>query len=398
MNKFQIDERIQNILNNIHAGVLYCANDQHSTILYANDYFYTMIGFTKEEVQTIYQNRFAEMVLDDVSKILVNVAATIERGEDLDYEYRMRRKDGSIIWIHDTARYDKENNCFYVTIMDITAMKSMTHEHAKVNNYLYHLPGKIIISDIDGTIVYKNQTAEACEYLDPEVSNLVDLIGPHLIGIDPEDIRSHLKKGERIQYETRFREGDHILGHDKNYVVPIYDEHHKILNYMQVSETLLNNSDTLTNFPTRAMFEYYYSQLVSNARLTNAFLCIVDIDNFKTINDTYGHVTGDEAIKLTARRLTKYLEKEDYICRYGGDEFILLMTHTNQEEIRQKFEELIGLTKAPVLIDGHEFSLTYSIGIAAAPADPISYTELMKRADSALYEVKIREKGTMLIR
>ena len=125
MKKLQLDSKINDILNCIHAGVLYCENDEHSTILYANDYFYTIVGYSKEEIQTLFQNRFADMVIDDVSEILVDVAASIERGEDLDFEFRMRHKDGREIWIHDTARYDKETNCFYVTIMDITYMKLM---------------------------------------------------------------------------------------------------------------------------------------------------------------------------------------------------------------------------------------------------------------------------------
>ena len=73
MLKLENNEMFGNILNHICAGVLYCKNDNHSTILYANDYFYQMIGYTKEEVEEIYENRFADMVVDDVSEILAKI-------------------------------------------------------------------------------------------------------------------------------------------------------------------------------------------------------------------------------------------------------------------------------------------------------------------------------------
>ena len=89
-----LDDKIKNILNHIHAGVLYCVNDPHSTILYANDYFYTMIGYTKEEVEKLFNNHFADMVIDDVSEILVNIADSVAKGEECrgagrGYPYRL---------------------------------------------------------------------------------------------------------------------------------------------------------------------------------------------------------------------------------------------------------------------------------------------------------------------
>ncbi len=397
MLEWQIDERVKNILNRIHAGVLYCKNDNYSTILYANDYFYTIVGYTKEEVKRLFGNRFADMVVDDVSEILMDVAASIERGENLDFEFRMRRKDGQIIYIHDTACYDKEYNCFYITIMDVTAMKSIEYEREKFNSYLQHLPNKIIISDSEGNIVYKNSEAEKCTYFDANADRLIDLVKPYIIGIDFENLEETLKKGGRAQYETRFKKGTEFIGHDKNYIVPIKDKNNNILNYMQVSENLLSNSDYLTSFPTRAMFEYYYKQLLANRGLMSAFLCIVDIDNFKSINDRYGHLIGDEAIKLTAKRLTEFLGQEDYICRYGGDEFLLLLIGIEEEDVISRIHSLLETSKRTVCLGGYEFYLTYSIGVAATKGQRISYTELMKRADESLYEVKLKGKGRMII-
>ena len=143
------------IINNIYGAILYCKYDEFSTILYANQYFYDLIGYTKEEMETKFNNRFADLVIDDVSEILIKIEDKISKGENLDYEYRLRRKDNSIIWVHDTAVYNKEDNAFYVTLMDITYMKSVEYQKKRFNNYLNNITNKIIITDIDGKLNIK---------------------------------------------------------------------------------------------------------------------------------------------------------------------------------------------------------------------------------------------------
>lgn len=394
MKKLQLDSKINDILNCIHAGVLYCENDEHSTILYANDYFYTIVGYSKEEIQTLFQNRFADMVIDDVSEILVDVAASIERGEDLDFEYRMRHKDGREIWIHDTARYDKETNCFYVTIMDITYMKQMEYEKERLHQYLEYLPNKIVISDVHGEISYKNSQARQCSYFDPSAKYIHDLVDKHIIGIKFEDALNITKLGQNATYETRFKNESGFIGHDLNYLVPIYDKQSKQLNYMQVSENLISNSDTLTKFPARGMFEKYYETLMGFEELDNVHLCIIDIDDFKKINDSYGHLIGDHAIIHTANRLTKIMDSKDYICRFGGDEFLFLMVGKDIDYVKHQLQSFI---KDDVLkIKNQCIPISYSIGIASTNYRRIPYQQLLQEADDMLYCVKENGKGSIL--
>ena len=397
MEGFQLDERVKNILNHIHAGVLYCKNDQHSTILYANDYFYTLVGYTKDEVEQLFNNHFADMVIDDVSQILVNVAKTIKQGKNLDFDYRMRRKDGSIIWIHDTAVYDETYNCFYVTIMDITMMKSIEAEREKLNYYLHYIPNKIIISSPEGEILYKNDQALQCGYLDQNATTMHDLISPYVIGADANVIENVILEGKYAKFETRFRKGDTFVGHDKNYALPIYDKHKVLLSHMLVSEDLLEHSDSLTHFPTRAMVEYYFEQLIKNHPPKSLYMCILDIDNFKMINDTYGHLIGDRIIQLTARRLEERMEKEDYCCRFGGDEFIILSVNQTLDTILDKFNQLIELTQQDLNIEDHTLKVSYSIGISEMMNKDISFKALLQKADEALYEAKDNGKGHIMV-
>ena len=307
----------------------------------------------------------------------------------------MRKKDGSIIWMHDTARYDKENNCFYVTLMDITAKKSMEREKERLHNYLYYLPNKIMVFETDGTIIYKNKKAQDCEYFDSSITNIAELVEPYILGNDFHEVETKLKEGENITYEMRYRDDSSFIGHDSNCIIPIKDKHGKIVNYIQVSEDILNNDDHLTKFPTRIMFETYYEKMLARKKDMQAFLCIIDIDNFKSINDTYGHSIGDEAIKVSGERLLQCVGKEDYICRYGGDEFLLLLLDVEERSVMERLQTFMELAKNPITIHDNKLMISYSIGIAGTNAQSVPYLELFCQADSALYKVKTGGKGHM---
>lgn len=383
------------ILDYIHAGVLYCKNDPYSTIIYANDYFYKMIGYTREEVEKDYHNRFADFVVDDVSAILVQIDKKIAANEDLDYEYRMRRKDGSIFWIHDTAKYDRENNCWFVTIMDISDMKSLNYERERLEFYLNSIPNKIVISDSQGKIIYKNEEANKCSYYDTDATHLNDLIGKHILGRNYESIFNEVAHGHQVSYETRYRQGNDFIGHDANTLIPIEAMDKQGKNYMMVSEDLLKNSDILTAFPTHMMFKHYYHYYMDFCPECTAYACMVDIDDFKVINDTYGHSTGDMAIKLTGKRLAQLLEKEDYICRYGGDEFMILFLNQSKETIINKLNNLIEITSEPVSLHNHQFYMTYSIGLVSIKPGT-DYDKVFNKADQALYKVKGEGKSHLV--
>ncbi len=103
------------------AGIMLCKNDGHSTIIKANDSAYKLMGYTKEEMETIHNNRFSNILVDKLEHILDKLQPYRNNTSDiLDYEFRIRKKNGEIIWIHDITKFDHENNVFYITIMDVT--------------------------------------------------------------------------------------------------------------------------------------------------------------------------------------------------------------------------------------------------------------------------------------
>ncbi len=149
--------------------------------------------------------------------------------------------------------------------------------------------------------------------------------------------------------------------------------------------------DSLTSLYNRQYFDQVLEQSISSATRynTDVSLLFLDIDNFKDINDTYGHGFGD----LTLQRIAKVIESEkrdsDIAARYGGEEFVLLMPHTEcinalilAERIRLKIKSLVFST------DQNDFSVTISGGLASFPQNAKNSIELLHRADSALYLAK----------
>ena len=119
-------------------------------------------------------------------------------------------------------------------------------------------------------------------------------------------------------------------------------------------------------------------------------MVFIDLDHFKSFNDTYGHDAGDAVLRETAASLTKSIRAEDFVCRFGGEEFVVILptadlgaSSARAERVRLKMKELT------VLHQGRSMGmLTISVGVAVFPAHGTSPQELMAAADAALYEAK----------
>lgn len=149
--------------------------------------------------------------------------------------------------------------------------------------------------------------------------------------------------------------------------------------------------DPLTRLPNRALFQDRLAQQVSRARRTgsNTALLLLDLDRFKTINDTLGHSAGDRLLVEVARRLKSRTREGDTIARLGGDEFVLIVSELRfREDAAAIAEQLLEVLKPPIQIDEHELHVSASIGIAMFPDDGDEATTLMKNADMALYRAK----------
>jgi cyclic di-GMP phosphodiesterase Gmr len=155
--------------------------------------------------------------------------------------------------------------------------------------------------------------------------------------------------------------------------------------------------DELTELPTRRVIEHRANSLLRGEAPASFALAFLDIDNFKYINDYYGHGAGDTLLIEVAKRLGLDLRDSDMLSRISGDEFLLLL---NPIQSAQEVAEYIHFTlhrlKAPFFIDGSEIFASTSIGVSLYPEHGRSYEELRQNADIAMYRVKSDGKGAAL--
>lgn len=154
--------------------------------------------------------------------------------------------------------------------------------------------------------------------------------------------------------------------------------------------------DTITNLPNRLLFQEHLAKVIAQAERSNLPLSLmfVDIDHFKDINDTHGHQIGDVLLRDVAKRMLKCLRQSDFLARFGGDEFVLVIHHVDaNDQIDEVATRLLEVMKPPFLAQNETLYVTLSIGIASYPRHSTSYQALVQNADQAMYVVKKRGRN-----
>ena len=154
---------------------------------------------------------------------------------------------------------------------------------------------------------------------------------------------------------------------------------------------VLAHRDTLTQLPNRTLAKDRLEQLLLQARRDQRMVAALylDLDNFKTVNDSLGHAVGDELLCLVAERLGSGLRDGDTVARLSGDEFLILLGNVhNEEAVAASARQVLQLLARPFPLQGLDVVVTTSLGIAVAPRDGSDVDELLKNADLAMYRAK----------
>ena len=152
--------------------------------------------------------------------------------------------------------------------------------------------------------------------------------------------------------------------------------------------------DELTGLPMRRVIERHVNDLLHDDDVEPFALAFLDVDNFKHINDYYGHAIGDALLVEVARRLGLDLRESDMLSRISGDEFLLLLNPIrSQQEVAEYIQYLLQRLRAPFFVDGSEVFASASIGVSLYPEHGRSYDALRQNADIAMYRVKNEGKG-----
>jgi diguanylate cyclase (GGDEF)-like protein/PAS domain S-box-containing protein len=150
--------------------------------------------------------------------------------------------------------------------------------------------------------------------------------------------------------------------------------------------------DDLTGLANRALFMEHLEQTLRSAERdrSNFIVAFIDLDKFKTINDTYGHFAGDEVLKRVAADLRKVVRKDDIIARFGGDEFVGIFKVNVQDDVERIKEKILDTINTDIVCYHLEIIFSLSIGMAIYPSDGTTIDVLMNKADKAMYAMKER--------
>jgi diguanylate cyclase (GGDEF)-like protein len=166
-----------------------------------------------------------------------------------------------------------------------------------------------------------------------------------------------------------------------------------IENSRAFEDTLIKaHTDTLTSLWNHGYFQYRLDEELLKAKSKNYPISIlmIDLDDFKKFNDTYGHIQGDEALRKVSEQLKKKARETDIICRYGGEEFSVILLFTTKDEAFN-IAENIRKNLAENNISGYKF--TVSVGLSNYPQDGLEKDVLIRKADMALYKAKREGKN-----
>jgi diguanylate cyclase (GGDEF)-like protein/PAS domain S-box-containing protein len=289
-------------------------------------------------------------------------------------------------------------------------LKRTTISRDYVDNVLSSMNETIIVTSADGTIKKINDaTARMLNYTEAELLGqpldlIVDKRKSRVLEADvpsgiPREAFLLTKSGESVpvSYTTSHISGDDIDSEDRIIAAQNITERRRAERRIRY----LARIDALTKIPNRMQFQHLLQRAIARARRNKKTLCLfyIDVDHFKDVNDTFGHLAGDTTLETVAERLTAVLPDGCVIGRLAGDEFAVIVDDLAGEDlIKPKLDKLaqrvLDRLAEPFFVQGHEVFMTASMGIARCPEDAPNVIDLLRNADAALYHAK-KEGGNI---
>jgi diguanylate cyclase (GGDEF)-like protein len=269
----------------------------------------------------------------------------------------------------------------------------------------------LLLFDSEGRLIVCNRSYLAMYGLSPDIARpgikLRDLVGHRkLIGSFNGDVDEYcsalsrsMLEGKTSHQQTKTPDGRTILIVNKPVVGGGWVATHEDITERQRAERQIRHLahyDALTDLPNRALFhERLRDELASIAPNQQLALLYIDIDEFKSVNDTLGHQAGDELLQSVAASLCRHAGENEFIARLGGDEFAIMQTAvSNQAEIIGLVTRVFDAIRTPFECLGHQVTTDASAGVAVAPRHGTDLDQILKNADLAMYAAKAAGRRT----
>ncbi len=408
--------------HHMNDGVVVALADEHYTVIESNEGYHKLIGYSREEIRDLFQNQGAKTIHpDDLAVSIDNFKTQLAESDDGSFRLKLRlvQKIHGWIWVMFNGKVTPDGRiCF--TIIDITesqkAIDNLEQEYALTK--LITAMGEDSYWDIDinsGSIKISEGFAERFR-LPTTLKNYPNsLIDRKIIGQDSleliknypptslKDIETYVPTndaelhfitadGTNVWYSCQYSYLYDKDGDLKRVVVKLSDITKQRLRIGEL-ETRAER-DQLTGLYNKTTTETLIKDALQMRRSTDekCALIIIDVDNFKEINDTFGHLYGDTVLAELGDLLAPLFRSSDIVGRIGGDEFfVFLKNYKNRKIITKKAEDVIRLFRRSYTEDDFTVEISASVGISLCPEQGVDFDDLYRYADIALYSAK--EKG-----
>ena len=333
-----------------------------------------------------------------------------EQRELRDITQGIRARDGSVRWLRVNtcvlrSSGEGSHHGVVLTFTDVTERQHAEEQLRLAFEVINHTSEGVMVSDAQHRILSIN----------PALERMIGLRNAQIIGrpsgafvraLDDASfaaVNDALVSGRPWQGEVRLKKKTGRSLHSWAAIAVVRDNENRIKHHISVFSDMterkeaqeriefLAHHDPLTGLPNRLLLRDRVAQALAQAlRMQNRVaLMFLDLDRFKTINDSLGHPVGDALLKEVVERLRTCVRDTDTICRQGGDEFIILLNDVRDSEAVSRIAEKIHLRMTePVLVGKHQLSTSFSIGIALGPDDASDFDTLLQKADTAMYHAK----------
>lgn len=410
------EDRYRRLFENANEAIFVA---QDGKLVFLNPVTSQLIGYSSEELM---RRSFLDFIHPDDQNLVIGNYLKRLKGEDFQprYTFRYLDKNGAIHWMEIGAvriewagRPATLNFC-----TDITDRKrveeALRESEMKYRLVVDNMVDVITITDMNLRFTYVSPSimrlrgftvAEVMEQtleqvMTPESLQIVAKAFEEEMKLDAGgtvdplrslilELEQYRKDGSIVLIESHMS----FLRDEAQKVVGIISLNRDITDRKQAEEKIrqLAYHDTLTGLPNRKLFSDRLGIALAQAQRNQKGVAVtmIDLDNFKDVNDTLGHDVGDLLLKAAAARLSAALRKGDTVARFGGDEFVLILPDLKGiEDVIQVAQKIVDSFRTPFLIDTHQLIVTTSIGIAVYPHDGTDNDILLKNADKAMYQAK----------
>jgi diguanylate cyclase (GGDEF)-like protein/PAS domain S-box-containing protein len=333
------------------------------------------------------------------------------------FAWQMQRRDGSLVdtEITLTRITVRGELLIHAQIRDLTEqnrLQAALHaEKERAEITLASIGDAVITTDAEGRVTFLNHVASkltgwaASEAIGRPTAEIFHIVNDNTRERVASPVDEALQKGKTVTLANHTV----LIAHDgKEYNIedsaaPIFLNDGSLLGcvlvFHDVSEKheLLKNvrwqagHDVLTGLPNRVLLADRFQRALAASRRQKNLLgvCLMDLDQFKPVNDLYGHSAGDQLLIEVTRRMNVAVRNEDTVARLGGDEFALLLGNlADVPQLEMVLQRILAAVSAPYSIDGHTISISASIGVAIYPLDDADADTLLRHADQAMYLAK----------